>query len=40
MDLGVVSKYDSENYIALYVEIVTSSYTTCSVYRDHLGVAK
>jgi hypothetical protein len=40
MALGVVSEYDLENYVALYVEIATSSYTTRSVYRDYLGAAK
>ncbi len=40
MALGVVSEYDLENYIALHVEISTSSYTTYSVYCDYLGAAK
>jgi hypothetical protein len=35
MALSGVSEKDTENHVALYVEIVTSSYTTCSVYRDY-----
>ena len=35
MALSVVSEHDVENYMALYVEIAASGYTTCSVYRDY-----
>jgi len=35
MALSVVCEHDIEKYMALYVEIEASGYTTCSVYRDY-----